>query len=168
MAVGAGKSMRVRPGEEIWEGTTASTVWVEASDEKGRTKSVMVRGFGRLRITAEDREINQEMCVEPDLDPFLNGLLIRVDSDQQEVDGTKSTDAKTTEELVDIFAKPTAEFEAEVASLGEVPVRRMLVMAPDVDASIGQVDFLRRSIETRWPVGGDVPSYRELKQLDTP
>jgi len=57
------------------------------------------------------------------------------------------------------------KFENEVNKLGEIPIRRMLEMSDDVDASVSQVAYLNKQIAERWPVGGDMPSNREARAV---
>lgn len=157
--------LKVRPGEEIWESTVAGQVWVETTDEKGKAKSVCVRGFGRLRITSIDREINQDMVVDPEYDPFTNGMLIRVDAPQDSDPRTASDQALDTAGLMAVFNTTGKAFEKKVDGLNEVNVRRMWDMRESVDATASQVNYLRKSLDARWPIGTDTPSYRELKGI---
>lgn len=159
------RELRVRPGEEIWDSTVASQVWVETTDEKGRARSVVVRGGGRLRITSIDREINQDFIVNPENDPFTNGMLIRVDAPQDTDPRTASDQALDTKGLMDIFAKTGKIFERRVNALNEVNVRRMWDMRESVDATASQTAYLRSILDEKWPIGSDTPSYRELKGL---
>lgn len=154
-----------RAGEEIWETTVTGRVWVETTNDRGQPRAMSVggRAGARLRISAEDREIAQERIINRELDPFTNGSLIRVDSDQQSDERTKSTDALNTEQLVEVFAKTGKAFQAKVDGFNELTVRRLLDMAEDVDATNSQINYLKKSIEERWPVGGDTPTYREMQ-----
>jgi hypothetical protein len=122
------------------------------------------REGARLRIAALDREITQEQIVDRDNDPFVNGMLRRVDGDQQAVKETQTIQALTTEDLVTVFAKEGAGFQRHVDALSELNVRRMLSIAKDVDATLSQQQYLKESIERRWPItSGDTETYRELK-----
>ena len=154
-----------RAGEEIWETTISGRVWVETTNEKGAPRMVSVGGRegARLRITTEDREIAQERIINRDLDPFVNGSLVRVDADQQNDERTKSVDALSTEQLIQVFSKTGKAFQTKVDGLGELTVRRMMDIAEQVDATNSQINYLRKSIEERWPIGGDTPTYREMQ-----
>ncbi len=155
---------RSRTGEEIWETTTGGRVWVEVTNEKGQPRALSAggRAGARLRITSEDREIAQERILNPDLDPFTNGLLVRIDTDQQGDDRTKSVNALNTEQLVEVFAKTGKKFHDAVDSFNELTVRRLLAIAKDVDATNSQITYLEKAVEERWPIGGDTPTYREM------
>ena len=154
-----------RAGEEIWETTVTGRVWVETTNDRGQPRSISVggRAGARLRISAEDREIAQERIINRELDPFVNGSLIRIDSDQQADERTASVDAVNTEQLVEVFAKTGKAFQSKVDGFNELTVRRMLAMAEDVDATNSQITYLSKSIDERWPVGGDTPTYREMQ-----
>jgi hypothetical protein len=163
--VGQGQKIRTREGEELWDSTVPGTIWLIVADDKGRDKDVVVRGFGRLRISPDDREICQEMVVDPQHDVFTNGSLVRVDADQNENPKTASPDALNTDALLEIFALSGSKFTEKVDSLNELTVRRLREVAEDVDATNSQIVHLDSVIAEKWAVGGDTPSYRELKGL---
>lgn len=159
-----GQKMLTRPGEEVWELTVSGTVWVEVTNDRGKPTPLRVGGKpgARLRISTEDRVIVQERVVDPEADPFTNGMLVRIDADQQADSKTASVDALTTEDLMKIFSKSGRAFQSAVDKLGQLSVRRMTEMAEDVDATASQISYLKEQLETRWPLGGDTPTYREL------
>lgn len=159
-----GQKLMTREGEEIWELNVPGTVWVEVTNDRGRPVPLRVGGKqgARLRISTEDRVLNQERVVDPEVDPFTNGMLVRLDADQQQDEKTKSIDALTDSDLVRIFAKNGRAFQASVDKLNQLSVRRMSEMAATVDATSSQVAYLKESIERRWPIGGDTPTYREI------
>lgn len=159
-----GQKMLRREGEEIWEITVPGAVWVEVTNDRGKAVPLKVGGRpgARLRISSEDRQLAQERIVDRQFDPFVNGMLTRVDADQQLDEDTRSDDALTTEDLMKLFAKNGRAFQAAVDKLGEVTVRRMYEMAEDVDATTSQTNYLKEQIETRWPVGGDSEWHRKF------
>lgn len=155
---------RTREGEEIWETTTPGTIWVNQVDDRGREKQVKVGGAigQRLRIQSMDREVAQGNVMDDLSDPFTNGLLKRVDADQQLDPETASDQALDTEQLVAIFAKKGAAFQTAVAKLNELNVRRMAGMAEAVDASASQITFLKEQVGL-YRQEGDTETYREMK-----
>lgn len=156
----------IRNAEEIWESTIPGRIWVTTVNARGTRKDISVGGRegARLRIAKIDREITQEQIVDPLNDPFLNGMLRRVDADQNKVPETKTDQALSTEDLVTLFAKDTPAFQSAVDALSEVNVRRMLSIAKDVDATMSQQQYLKDSVQRRWPItSGDTETYRELK-----
>ncbi len=154
---------RVRPGEEIWETVTDGTVYVPVVDARGREQVVMVGGAAGsiLRIAALDREIAQDR-VPDGTDPFRNGMLRRVDMDQNEDPKTASTSAISTQALIDLFTKSGAAFRAAVDKLDEFNVRRMYEAMEMVDATASQQNYLREKVESYRPAG-DLASYRDLR-----
>ena len=153
------------PDEEIWESQVPGRTWVETRDYDGRPRNLSVVGVGkRLRLRTADRIRVQERLLVPALDPFKNGTLVRVDQDQAADPMTASADALSNETLKECFALDLDDFREYVGSLGEVNLRRLKVMAPEVDASLNQTKFITELIEERYPLGGDTPTYREMKQ----
>lgn len=154
---------RARDGEEIWETTTAGTVWVMSTDDRGKEKSVSVGGAPgqRLRIKSLDREVCQDAILEDGSDPFTNGLLKRIDADQQADPGTASDQVLSTEQLMDIFKSSGNAFQGKVKKLNELNFRRLYEMAEAADASASQIAFLREHL-TNYRQEGDTQTYREL------
>lgn len=160
----AAKTLRVREGEEIWETTTAGRVWVVTTDHRGHERRVSVgaKVGARLRITTVDREINQDRVMEDTSDPFRNGMLKRVDADQNTDERTASDQALTTEELLTVFAKSGMAFQAAVRKLNERNVRRLRELCEAVDASTSQVAFLDKYVDENFRQQGSMPSYDEM------
>lgn len=158
---------RAREGEEIWETTTPGTVWVTVTDDRGKEKDISVGGQPgqRLRIKSLDREIVQDRILDDASDPFTNGLLKRVDADQNLDEATASDQALTTEDLEAIFLKTGNAFQAAVRKLNELNVRRLREVAEALDAKASQISFLDEHIEANYRQGGDTPTYRELKGI---
>lgn len=160
------RRMAERPQEEIWELTVPGRVNLTIHDHLGKPRHLTAKGVGqRLRLSEEDRLIIQERIRQPQHDVFVNGMLVRVDSGASAEEA--SPDQLTDEELESLFGLRVEEFKDAVAGLGEVPVRRLYVMAEAAGASVLQVNHLKEQIETRWPVtSGDTPTYREM--MSTP
>lgn len=155
---------QTRPGEELWETTTPGTVWVTVTDDRGREKQISAGGRvgAPLRIKTLDREINQEAVYEVESDPFRNGLLRRLDADQNEDEGTASDQALSQEQLVKLFAKNGNAFRSAVDKLNEINIRRMRGMADDLDVTTAQLAYLNEIIEEKYRKHGDTRTYREL------
>lgn len=166
---------RTREGEEIWETTTAGRVWVQQVDKRGRERSISAGGKvgARLRITTEDREIAEERLSDPEQSPFRNGMLVRVDAGakvaaeaEEAANPGAFSQALSTEELMTGFAKNGNAFHSYVARLNEVNTRRMLDLAPVVDASVAQVEHLQQVIREKYrPASeGPQPTYVEMQR----
>ena len=153
-------------GEELWESVVPGAVWVTVTNKRDEQESRSVGQGQVLRITTRDREICQDAIRDPKHDPFTNGMLRRVDADQNEDPRTESIDAMGMDELIAVFAKTGPQFERKISSLGEIPIRRLRGIAEDVDATHSQIQFLDQIIAERYSSGGNVqPSYRELEAL---
>lgn len=146
---------------ETWEITTPGRVWLQTTSFSRHNQPIIKdvslgpnRVGAKLKITAADREMNQEKVADPKHDPFRNGLLVRIDADQNDDPATSSDDALTTKQLVDMFSLHGNPFRAAVEKMGEVPIRRLREMADAVDATIKQVNFLDEIIEERYAVRG--------------
>lgn len=158
---------KAREGEEIWETTIPGRIWVITTDDRGKEKPISVgpKVGARLRIKSLDREVAQDSILTDDGDPFTNGMLKRVDADQNDNPQTASTQALTTEELSAVYTKSGAAFQAAVRKLNELNVRRLREMAEVLDAKASQISFLDSHIEEHYKRGSDTPTYRELKGI---
>lgn len=142
---------------ESWEITTAGRVWLTITGHnrfgqmmEKKTSIGPNKAGSKLKISQADRELNQEMVADEKHDPFRNGLLVRVDADQNDDPATASRDAVPMKELLTVFEKHGNAFQSAVNGLGEVPVRRMRELADEVEASAKQRDFLDETIEERF------------------
>jgi hypothetical protein len=149
---------------ETWEITTPGRVWVQTTTYSRHNQPVIKdvslgpnKVGQKVKITAADREMNQERVADVKHDPFRNGLLVRVDADQNTDPDTASTDALTAQQLMDIFAKHGSPFRAAVDALGEVPIRRLREMADAVDATVKQVSYLDEVIDERYRIAASQP-----------
>jgi hypothetical protein len=150
-------SLVAKDGEEVWTITTAARVWLQKTAYT-RTGHPIVQDFSigprkagtQFKILTSDREMNQERTGQDGLDPFRNGLLVRVDADQQLDDSTASEDALSVDDLLVMFGKSGNAFVSAVKKLGDVPLRRAREMADAVDASASQVRALDEAIQVRF------------------
>lgn len=151
---------------EVWEVTTAGQIWVQTTTftRHGQPllKDVSVgpnKIGAKLKISVADRLMNQEQIQDAHNDPFINGLLVRSDGDQQAVPETVSEAAIPTKDLLGIFAKSGMAFQSAARKLPEIPLRRMRELANDVDATAKQVEFLDSLLD-------DVANTRRRSQED--
>lgn len=162
---------RSRPGEEIWETTTPGTVWVTVTDNRGKERQVKVGGKigSRLRITSDDREVAEDRLMEVSASPFRNGMLVRIDAgagDMKEEEDADYSQQLSTEELMAGFAKSGNAFHSFVGKLNEVNTRRMLELAPAIDASASQLNHLEEVVREKYrpATEGPQPSYVEMQR----
>lgn len=147
--------------EEVWAIQVPGSVSLRVTQHNrfGQTvEANLVMGPNRqgqhFRIQVVDREENQARCMTRELDPFLNGMLVRTDADQQSVETTVSTDALSTEQLLDIYELSNAAFKKRVEALGELPLRRLAEVGESMDCSHLQITMVRDLIVERYSVGG--------------
>jgi hypothetical protein len=145
---------------EVWEMAVAGTVYLQKTVHTrhgvAMSEDLKIgpnRVGHKVKILASDREMNQEKMTDAINDPFRNGMLVRVDRPQNEVEATSSPDAVSTDDLLMIFDKKADSFEKAVKGLGEIPVRRLRSMAEAIDATHSQVAFLDEYIETTYGLG---------------
>ena len=147
--------------EEVWAIQVAGSVSLRVTQNNrfGQAmEAIMVMGPDRMgqqfRIKSVDREENQARCMSKEHDPFLNGMLVRIDADQQQDPETASTDALTTEQLLEIYDLDREAFKARVESLGELPLRRLAEVGVSMDCSHLQITFVNDLIAERYSKGG--------------
>jgi len=121
----------------------------------------------QFRIQTVDREENQARCMEPVHDPFLNGMLVRIDADQQQDPSTASTDALSTEQLLEIYDLGKDAFKARVEGLGELPLRRLAEVGESMDCSHLQIALVRDLIAERYSKGGPQATMEAEDHLGT-
>lgn len=162
--------------DEVWETTTAGTVWVIIPDSRGDMRQIKVGGRrgAKLRIATEDRIWNQERVADERHDPFTNGLLAQLSGPKPEPKPSITQDpqpapveqALATDKLVAIFAKHGNAFHSAVRGLNEVNLRRLRELAPEVDASVKQVELIEQLLAPFQP-GGQQGIYSELQGIGT-
>jgi hypothetical protein len=154
-------STKAREGEEVWAIQVQGSVSLRITtfNRFGQAvEGLMTIGPNRsgyeFKLKTEDREENQARCMSPESDPFRNGMLVRVDNDQQGDPATASSDALTTEQLLDVYDLEGAKFEARVRAMGELPLRRLAEVGESMDCSHRQITFVRDLIAERYTLGG--------------
>jgi len=164
--------MPARAGEEVWAIQVPGAVSLKITTFNRFGQAVegqMTVGPNRqgteFRIKVEDREENQARIMDPGHDPFRNGMLVRVDANQQTIPETASPDALTTEDLLDIYDLEGAKFEARVRSLGELPMRRLAEVGESMDCSHRQITFVRELLQERFAKGGPQTTLEHGERL---
>ncbi len=168
--------------DEQWETTTSSITWIRVTAANGEVRQVKVGGRkgARFKISFEDRVANQDEVVEPQHDPFTNGLLYRlkgsepVHPPQQAQD--YSIDALDTPrpeaeqmmsfaELRGLLEKHGNAFRAQVAKLNETNLRRLDEIAKELpeaqQPTVAQKSAMDELLRAHRP-GGTQPSYADF------
>lgn len=115
----------------------------------------------RFTINADDRKDNQRIVAAVEHDPFKNGMLLRIDEDQQAEEETQSEAALTDEQYLEILDLDDAAFATRVATLPEVPVRNLRQLAEGAGASHTKVTWLDQHIHDRFQPGGPQTSIAD-------
>lgn len=139
-------------GEELWESQVPGQVWIKVT-ENGVSKSKKVQGVGaKLRLSMWDRKLTQERIRDKVNDPFVNGMLVRLGTNQQEDPETASPSAMTDEDLMNMFkTKPMAKFRDLIDPLTEVSLRRLADLAKDNDSvTANQERVLTETLTTKY------------------
>jgi phosphatidate phosphatase APP1 len=115
----------------------------------------------RFLITTDDRKDNQRKMGSVDHDPFKNGMLLRVDEDQQAEPETASEAALSDEGYLEILDLDDAAFQTRVTGLSEVPIRNLRDMAEGAGASHTKVAWLDEHMRERFMPGGPQTSIAD-------
>lgn len=146
--------------EEIWEVQVPGTIYLTVTTHNhfGQPQmSDLALGPNKIghqfRISSEDRVYNQTRVQDSQHDPFTNGMLTRCDADQQQDEDTASDQAFSAADLMLIFEDHGAVFQAKVAKLSELNVRRLFDLGSSMDASHKQMSFLEELIQEKYTRG---------------
>lgn len=155
------QNLTPREGMEMWVMQLDSVVCLETTgyNRYGQPTAKELK-IGPLRrgyefsISTADREDNQRNVMDLNQDPFRNGTFVRKDSSQQADPATASSDALTTEDLIDICDLQQQPFEDRVQQLGEVPLRRLSELAQSMDIGYQKVRYVQDYVADRFASGG--------------
>lgn len=80
-----------RKDVEIWQNASVGSVWVRKLTPQGQEKASVIKGKKSFTVTPFERQINQALSAEPEMDIFRNGTVILIraaeDTDEREIDG---------------------------------------------------------------------------------
>jgi hypothetical protein len=149
--------------EEVWETTGNGWVYAQVTGVDGKPRTVKAGGRPgqKLRITEYDRLKCQEKVLSDVHDIFQNGMLIRVDQASEE----ENPNWLSAEAIIELFSITGPAFNTRVDALNEYNVRRLLDACEDLDATNSQEQYLKQTLAQKWPIGGEMPMYRELQGL---
>lgn len=151
------RTVKARPGEEVWQNTNRGKVWYMITDSRGRDRYMSVPGGQQFRITTSDRELNSGNIFDVKQDPFLNGTLLRIDERAEAEKPAEFDDeqALTDEALTALLTKSGNSFQAAVKKLNERNVRRLAaIIDAGAEATTAQAAFMADYVrKTYWPQG---------------
>ena len=156
------------PTMETWEIQVASEVRLKRTTQN-RLGTAIQEEFivgpnrigQRFELSPDDRRDNQRLVADKEHDPFLNGMLRRVTGEPETEPEVASPNSISTEEIIDLIDLPEAEFDARIADMNEIALRRVLEMAEQVGASYPRVTKLQDTVRERFTPGGPQPSMLE-------
>lgn len=159
-----------RKAQEIWEVTTEGATWINVKDPRNPEGWVMKRVGGpgstkRITLSVEEREFNQELVAYENqhLDPFANGLLIRVQPKDVKRGKNELSDAQLTELLEissdDVFAEQLEAIQSEVI------LRRLIALA-ETKTSKARYEVIETLLDSRHHVGKTSRVVKEMQDDD--
>ena len=160
-----------KKAQEIWEATTGGTTYLHVKDPRNPEgwvqKKVGGKGTKRITLTVEEREFNQELVPyeKQHVDPFTNGLLVRISPK----DVKKGEKEKTDAELVAIFGLDDDGFAEALRSPlfeSEIIARRLFALA-EKHATMVRYKAIEALIDDRWSIGKTSKVVAEMENDDS-
>lgn len=151
--------------QEIWESTTGGVTWVHVKDPRNPEgwvqKKVGGKGTQRVTLSVEEREFNQELIAyeSQHLDPFTNGLLVRIQPKDVERGDSELTDA----DLIALLGLDNDDlFASELDGIrSEVVVRRLLELSKK-HASMMRHEVIQNLVDDRYKIGKTQKVVKEM------
>ena len=155
-------------GKETWENIGKGDVFVLTFDHTGRLKSVPVRSGGKVTMSIEERQLNQERAFSSDVDMFSNGRLspIRLVDTADDYEKIANNPNHISEsDMNDILKLKGKAFSERINEItNAVALERMFELASDETANVSMTQF--RSLEKRLAeVRGDVAEVAEVETV---
>jgi hypothetical protein len=134
---------------EVWKLATNGTFWVDVLKNGAWTKRKVQGKGSELRITTRDRLMAQSRIRRTALDPFTNGLLVRISGDAP-VDETPSAVDDSTLMKVCEYKQP-ARFKKALDELTEVALKRLMKLTEGSDdISAAQERAIKETWDTKF------------------
>jgi hypothetical protein len=154
--------------KETWENIGKGDVFVLTFDHTGRLKSVPVRAGGKITMSIEERQLNQERAFSSDVDMFSNGRLspIRLVDTADDYEKIANNPNHISEsDMNDILKLKGKAFSERINEItNAVALERMFELASDETANVSMTQF--RSLEKRLAeVRGDVAEVAEVETV---
>lgn len=153
---------------EIWEATTAGTVWVWVNDKRqgGYMKQRVggaAGGSKRLRLSVDERRYNEELIMDESQEhnPFKNGLLMLIG--EQQVEDIDRSAHLTDVDLNDLIELRDPDlFRSTVEEIPHELVLRRLAALAESRGTAEQNEFLSELLRERYPIGGTQTTVQEI------
>lgn len=143
---------------EIWQNSTRGRIGVKKFDARGELRSELVRAGGKVTLTPQERQINQERAATADLDVFQNGFLTPVkliDGTEEAREIASNPNLLGESDLRELFS--VRNYKSFAKKIGEISntmtLQRLLALADDEDlnATVKQVQVIEDRLDE---VGG--------------
>lgn len=152
---------------EVWENATQATVTLRKIGARGEDLDVIVAAGSKIKLTAEEREVNMELAGDRvAADPFRNGMLrpltIVSDADPEVADtGVWLGES----EMLALLKAHHKTFDAALAKMtSAVVLERFLQVAREANAGVRAVERITECFEAARALGG--PSGMTTEEED--
>ena len=144
---------------ETWEAN--GRVVLKKFDHAGGLRDVLINKGRKVQLTEKERLLNQDYCIEDELDPFVNGTLSIVRLPKVESESLKAIvenpNTMSESEIVELLTVHHATFSAKLDEItSPYIVRKMIAAAEsdDVDVSAKRLEKLEAKLRelTKVPV----------------
>lgn len=134
---------------ETWENTGRGRVQIRRFNELGREKVELISGGRKFHVTPRDRRLNQEMCANPSMDIFTNGLLRPVrllEGDEEAEKLSQNPNHLSESDMRDLIHLHYKKFDERLSEITNIlTVERILEIAEqeETGATVRTVKKLR-------------------------
>jgi hypothetical protein len=147
--------MAEKTDKETWQNSGAGQVWINLFDpvNNGKLKHTPVRSGGKILLTTEERQLNQDRASSGDLDVFMNGTLIPVRlvdtaDDYEEI--ASNPNLLSEDDMREIFKLKAPTFKKRLSEItNSIAVSRMLEMAKEEESDLNVSMAQFKAIESR-------------------
>jgi hypothetical protein len=141
---------------ELWENATEASTVVRKIGADGSMGEERVQGGRKLHITPRDRKINQEICADESMDPFLNGMLVpvRLITDEDRLQFANNPNVMDKEEMRKLIKGHAGTFATRLGEVTNViTVKHWIEIAKEADAPYKRVQALEGRLAQLKPSG---------------
>lgn len=140
--------------KETWKNAGAGEIWISVIDpHTQRLKHVPVRSGGKIMITTEERQINQDRAADVKNDFFTNGCLTPVrlvDTADDYAEIASNPNLLSEDDMRDMFKLKAADFKARLAEItNSIALARMTEMAKAEESGLNVTMSQFKALEKR-------------------
>lgn len=148
---------------EIWKNAGESRIVLQRYGTNNERRHEMIGGGRTFTISTAERQLNQNLAAGPELDVFMNGMLIPVQlpADIDE-DVANNPNHLRDEQLPALFRLQWRAFGKRIDQISNTAVlERLLEIAPERDATVRQTEVIKTRIAALAPGGSTAVSIDE-------